>query len=327
MLGVGLVMTYLATRRRFGRYVYAIGGNPDAAELGGINVRRTITLTFVLMGILCAISAAVQTARLNAAVTNLGVQNELDVISAAVIGGTSFAGGIGTIPGAVLGAVVMQSLRSGMLLLNVDSPTQDVVVGIVLVAAVGFDAFLRRRAAEDEEVEQMNDGTISPGAVPSPEPGPATGAPEPAPAAAPTASGVPLVEMRDIRVAFGGVHAVDGVTVDLHAGEVVGLVGGNGAGKSTLIRALSGAHPADSGEILIDGQPVSIGNPRDAKASASRRSTRRWPWPTTSTPPPTSSSAASFARDSDRSTTRRWNPRPARSWAGSTRASRTSRRR
>ena len=147
MLGVGLVMTYLATRRRFGRYVYAIGGNPDAAELGGINVRRTIMRTFVLMGILVAVSAAVQTARLNAAVTNLGVQNELDVISAAVIGGTSFAGGIGTIPGAILGAVVMQSLRSGMLLLNVDSPTQDVVVGMVLVAAVGFDSYLRRRAS------------------------------------------------------------------------------------------------------------------------------------------------------------------------------------
>jgi D-xylose transport system ATP-binding protein len=77
---------------------------------------------------------------------------------------------------------------------------------------------------------------------------------------------VPLVEMRNIFVSFGGVHAVDGVSVDLYPGEVVGLVGGNGAGKSTLIRALSGAHSADSGEIRIDGQPVSIGNPRDAKA-------------------------------------------------------------
>jgi D-xylose transport system permease protein len=147
MLGVGLLVTYLANRRRFGRYVYAIGGNPEAAELGGINVRRTIMMTFALMGILVAVSAAIQTARLNAAVTNLGVTNELDVISAAVIGGTSFAGGIGTIPGAILGAVVMQSLRSGMLLLNVDSPTQDVVVGIVLVAAVGFDSYIRRRAS------------------------------------------------------------------------------------------------------------------------------------------------------------------------------------
>lgn len=146
MIGVTLAMTYLATRRRFGRYVYSIGGNPDAAELGGINVRRTIMGTYALMGILVAISAGIQTARLNAAVTNLGVQNELDVIAAAVIGGTSFAGGIGTITGAVLGAVVMQSLRSGMVLLRFDSPTQDIVVGIVLVAAVGLDALLRRRS-------------------------------------------------------------------------------------------------------------------------------------------------------------------------------------
>jgi D-xylose transport system permease protein len=146
LIVVAILMTYLARRRRFGRYVYAIGGNPEAAELGGINVRRTIMLTFVLMGVLCAISAVVQTARLNAAVTNLGVSNELDVISAAVVGGTSFAGGIGTIPGAVLGAVIIQSLRSGMVLLGVDSPTQDVYVGIVLITAVGLDSWLRRRA-------------------------------------------------------------------------------------------------------------------------------------------------------------------------------------
>jgi D-xylose transport system ATP-binding protein len=75
-----------------------------------------------------------------------------------------------------------------------------------------------------------------------------------------------LVELRSIRVSFGGVHAVDGVSVDLRRGEVVGLVGGNGAGKSTLMKVLSGAYQADSGEILIDGQPVAIANPRDAKA-------------------------------------------------------------
>jgi D-xylose transport system ATP-binding protein len=79
-------------------------------------------------------------------------------------------------------------------------------------------------------------------------------------------SGRPLAELRDIRVAFGGVHAVQDVTVDLYPGEVVGLVGGNGAGKTTLIRTLSGAHPADSGQILIDGEPVTISHPRDAKA-------------------------------------------------------------
>ncbi|HET7678336.1 MAG TPA: ATP-binding cassette domain-containing protein [Candidatus Limnocylindrales bacterium] len=76
---------------------------------------------------------------------------------------------------------------------------------------------------------------------------------------------IPLVEMRNIHVSFGGVRAVNDVSVDLHAGEVVGLVGGNGAGKSTLMRALSGAHRPDSGEILVEGQPVTIANPRDAK--------------------------------------------------------------
>jgi D-xylose transport system ATP-binding protein len=81
-----------------------------------------------------------------------------------------------------------------------------------------------------------------------------------------TVAAQPLVEMRDINVAFGGVHAVRDVTIDLHAGEVVGLVGGNGAGKSTLMRVLSGAHPADSGAILVDGEVVTIRNPRDAKA-------------------------------------------------------------
>src|SRR4249920_2401299 len=77
---------------------------------------------------------------------------------------------------------------------------------------------------------------------------------------------VPLVELRDIHVSFGGLRAVDGVTIDLYPGEVVALVGGNGAGKSTLMHTLSGAHPADSGQILIDGQPVTIHNPRDARA-------------------------------------------------------------
>ena len=139
-------MTILATRRRFGRYVYAIGGNPEAAELGGINTKRIIMMTFVLMGILAAVSGAISIARLESATVGLGVGAELAVIAAAVIGGTSFAGGIGTIPGAVFGAVLMQSLQSGMALLKIDAPIQDIIVGIVLVTAVGLDTVLRRRA-------------------------------------------------------------------------------------------------------------------------------------------------------------------------------------
>jgi len=145
LVGVTIAMTFLATRRKFGRYVYAYGGNPEAAELGGINTRWTIMKTYMLMGLLCGIAAAVASARLNGATLDVGQSNELYVIAAAVVGGTSFAGGIGTIPGAVLGAFVMQSLAYGLAFVGVNSPTQNVVAGIVLVVAVGFDTYNRRR--------------------------------------------------------------------------------------------------------------------------------------------------------------------------------------
>jgi D-xylose transport system permease protein len=147
LIGVTLVMTWIATRRRFGRYVYAYGGNPDAAELAGINTRWTILKTYVLMGILCALAAAVASARLNGATLDVGQSYELYVIAAAVVGGTSFAGGIGTIPGAVLGAFVMQSLAYGLSFIGVNSPGQNVVAGIVLIVAVGLDTINRRRGS------------------------------------------------------------------------------------------------------------------------------------------------------------------------------------
>ncbi|MBB4038641.1 D-xylose transport system permease protein [Microvirga flocculans] len=141
----GLTMTFIATRRRFGRYVFAIGGNPEAAELSGINTRWTLMKVFGLMGLLCGISACISTARLNAATNAAGTLDELYVIASAVIGGTSLAGGIGTIAGAMLGALVMQSLQSGMVLLGVDTPLQNIVVGAVLVLAVWVDGLYRRR--------------------------------------------------------------------------------------------------------------------------------------------------------------------------------------
>ena len=146
-LGVGIVMTFIATRRRYGRYVYGIGGNPEAAELAGIKTKRTIVKTFTLMGLLVGLAAAVQIARLNAGVSSLGTGAELNVIAAAVIGGTSLAGGVGTVAGALLGALVMQSLVSGMVLMRIEAPLQDIVVGIVLVLAVTLDTLVRRRSA------------------------------------------------------------------------------------------------------------------------------------------------------------------------------------
>jgi D-xylose transport system permease protein len=147
LIGVTLVMSFVANRLRFGRYIFSIGGNPEAANLAGIKTKRTIVKIFMTMGILVGISAALSIARLNAAVSGLGTLNELYVIAAAVIGGASLAGGIGTVPGAILGALVMQSLQSGMVLVGVGAPVQDVVLGVVLVVAVAIDTIYRRRAA------------------------------------------------------------------------------------------------------------------------------------------------------------------------------------
>jgi D-xylose transport system permease protein len=147
-IGTALVMTFIATRRRFGRFVYSIGGNPEAATLAGIKTKRTVALTFMLMGMLVGLAAAVQVARLNSATSGLGVLQELYVIAAAVIGGTSLAGGIGTIFGAVLGALFMQSLQSGMVLVGIETALQDVVIGVVLVLAVAVDVAYRKRQAK-----------------------------------------------------------------------------------------------------------------------------------------------------------------------------------
>lgn len=146
MIGVMLVVTFMARRLRFGRAVYALGGNPDAAELAGINTRWTIMKTFILLGLLCGVAGAIASARLNGASLDIGQGYELLVIAAAVIGGTSFAGGIGTVPGAILGALVMQALAYGLAYLGHATPIQNIASGIVLVVAVGLDTWNRRRS-------------------------------------------------------------------------------------------------------------------------------------------------------------------------------------
>jgi D-xylose transport system permease protein len=142
---VAIAMTVIARKMRLGRYIFATGGNPDAAELSGINTRMLTVKVFALMGFLCALSAVVASARLTNHANDIGTLDELRVIAAAVIGGTALSGGIGTIYGAILGALIMQSLQSGMAMVGVDAPFQNIVVGAVLVAAVLIDIIYRKR--------------------------------------------------------------------------------------------------------------------------------------------------------------------------------------
>jgi D-xylose transport system permease protein len=145
LLVVAIIGAFLTQKTTFGRYLYAIGGNPDAARLSGINIRAHILAVFSIIGALAGVSGMIYTARVGSAAPDAGVLLELDAIAACVIGGASLMGGRGTIFGACLGALFMASLNNGMSLLNVQDFTQDIVKGVILVTAVGLDMLGRRR--------------------------------------------------------------------------------------------------------------------------------------------------------------------------------------
>jgi D-xylose transport system permease protein len=144
-LVIALIGTFITQKTTFGRYLYAIGGNPDAARLSGINIRRHIIAVYALLGALTGIAAIMYAARLNSAAPDAGVLKELDAIAACVIGGASLAGGRGAIFGACLGALIMGTLDNGMSLMNVRDFMQDIIKGSILVAAVGLDIIGRKR--------------------------------------------------------------------------------------------------------------------------------------------------------------------------------------
>ena len=145
LFGLAFVFHFIANHTRFGRYVYAVGGNSEAAYLSGVNVRSITLRVFATMGALMAIAGVVMTARVGSASPEAGRLLELDAIAACVIGGASLMGGRGSIFGAILGAFVMESLNNGMSMANMDASWQDIIKGVVLVAAVGFDMASRRR--------------------------------------------------------------------------------------------------------------------------------------------------------------------------------------
>jgi D-xylose transport system permease protein len=144
LLIIALIGVFITNFTTFGRYLYAIGGNSDAARLSGINIKAKVLQVYALLGALTGVAALIFTARVGSAAPDAGVLKELDAIAACVIGGASLVGGRGTIFGAMLGALIMASLDNGMSLLNVRDFMQDIIKGSILVAAVGLDMVGRK---------------------------------------------------------------------------------------------------------------------------------------------------------------------------------------
>lgn len=145
VLVLAIIFSFITNNTKFGRQVYAMGGNVEAARLSGINVRRRTLVVFVLAGLLASIAGVLTTARLNAATITAGDGAELDAIASCVIGGTSFLGGVGSIPGAVLGALVMASLDNGMSMMNVEAYWQPIIKGSILLLAVWLDIKTKKK--------------------------------------------------------------------------------------------------------------------------------------------------------------------------------------
>ena len=144
-LAIALAGAFVTQNTTFGRYLYAIGGNPDAARLSGINIRKHLLAVFCIMGALTGVASIIYTARVGSASPDAGQLLELDAIAACVIGGTSLMGGRGTVFGAILGALIMASLDNGMSLKNVEPYMQNIIKGAILVIAVGLDMAGRKR--------------------------------------------------------------------------------------------------------------------------------------------------------------------------------------
>lgn len=144
VLLVALVYDFITTRTVLGRHIYAVGGNPEAAELSGISVKRITHIVFASMGMLSALSGILYASRLRSATTTAGTLFELDAIAAAFVGGVSASGGVGRVLGSLVGALVMTSLTSGMNLMGIDISYQYIVRALVLAAAVIFDVTTRR---------------------------------------------------------------------------------------------------------------------------------------------------------------------------------------
>jgi putative multiple sugar transport system permease protein len=145
VIAVTLIYNFVATKTFLGRHIYAVGGNPEAAELSGISVNKITYVVFGSMGMLTALSGMLFASRLQSATTTAGTLFELDAIAAAYVGGVSSAGGVGKVTGSLIGAIVMMSLTNGMNLMGIDISTQYMVRGAVLVAAVVFDVATRKR--------------------------------------------------------------------------------------------------------------------------------------------------------------------------------------
>ena len=250
-----LVGSYVLLYTVTGLRLYAIGGNPEAARMVGIKVDRTIVLAFTVNGTLMGVVALLSTSRLGSGSPNVGLQFELDVLTAVILGGVAFAGGAGHPIGVIVGVFTIGVLNSGLVFAGFQDWWQQIAKGSLLILALGLDQSmvwwrLRRDKKLAKERPDTNGGEL-------------VSREELLEGRQPV--GEVVLDAEDLAVSYGTVKALDQASLQVRAGEVVCLIGDNGAGKSTMIKAIAGVNALDAGTLTLDGREVSFTSPAEAR--------------------------------------------------------------
>ncbi|ESY25484.1 ABC transporter ATP-binding protein [Mesorhizobium sp. LNJC394B00] len=256
---VFVVGAFVLTSTVTGLRLYAIGGDPRAAELCGIPVGRTVVGLYAANGLLIGLVSVLIAGRLGSITPTIGVRFELDVLTAAILGGVAFSGGSGRPLGIAIGVATIGILNAGLIFVGLQSWWQSISVGSMLLlalvadqAAIGFRGRRARAAATNFTVADN-------GAVASAGPAATAGNAE--------APQGPAFSIAGARKSYGALTAVEEASFTVGKGEIVCLLGDNGAGKSTLVKIISGAIQPDAGAMTLEGQPISFRSPQDARGA------------------------------------------------------------
>jgi ribose/xylose/arabinose/galactoside ABC-type transport system permease subunit/ABC-type branched-subunit amino acid transport system ATPase component len=253
--------SFVLTRTVTGLRIYAIGGDPRAAELCGVPVGRTVIGLYTANGLLIGIVAVLVAGRLGSITPTIGARFELDVLTAAILGGVAFSGGAGRPLGIAIGVATIGILNAGLIFVGLQSWWQSIAVGSMLLLALAADQLAigmrSRRARHAQASFTMLDTARQVGASNTPG-GVATGSPF---------SLAPIFSVTGSQKSYGAVAALEEATFTVGQGEIVCLLGDNGAGKSTLVKIISGAIQPDAGSMTLDGRQIQFRSPQDARAA------------------------------------------------------------
>ncbi len=253
---------FVLTRTVVGLRIYAIGGDPKAAELCGVPVGRTVVGLYAVNGLLIGLVAVLTAGRLGSITPTIGTGFELDVLTAAILGGVAFSGGAGRPLGIAIGVATIGILNAGLIFVGLQSWWQSVAVGCMLLLALFADQMAVGMRSRRARTARPAFSTVVGNTA-----GAASSAAAPTKAEASRSFPDVVFAVRDARKSYGALTALEEATFSVGRGEVVCLLGDNGAGKSTLVKIISGAIQPDAGSMMLEGKPVEFRSPHDARAA------------------------------------------------------------